>query len=153
MLFIVQKSSGSAKVDVQPLLQVLFGPCSVSKALTKCCVKPLFPSLPMPGKMKPDLRLSSSTANDKAENLTKAQLYEREGRQREQKEKEDNILNYETRLIFSRIPPNSFSNLTFTRQQPAPSCVRITFTFCGSPPSCPGEDARSEGPPGALALC
>lgn len=50
--------------------------------------------------MKPNLRLSSSNANDKTQNLTKAQPYEREGRQREQEEREDNILNYETRLIF-----------------------------------------------------
>lgn len=85
---------------MQPLFQVLFGLCSVTRALAKCCLKPRFPSLPVPGKMKPNLRLSSSNANDKTQNLTKAQPYEREGRQREQEEREDNILNYETRLIF-----------------------------------------------------
>lgn len=132
MSFIVQKSSGSARVDPQPLLQVLSGPGSVSWAVAKCCPKPPFPSFPNPGKMKPHLRPSSSTPNDKPENLIKAQLYEREGRQREREEREDNILNHETSLIFPRIPRNSFSLLIFTRQQPARSCQHITFMFCGT---------------------
>lgn len=153
MSFIVQKSSGSAKVDLQPLLQVLSGPGSVSWAVAKCCFKPPFPSFPNPGKMKPNLRPSSSTPNDKTENLIKAQLYEREGRQREREEREDNILNHETSLIFPRIPHNSFSLLIFMRQQPARSCQHITFMFVGPPPSCPGEGAGSEGPSGGPALC